>query len=153
MACYDNEVVVVILNKHYSKDPHLAHMLRILFFVEALFQLQLKAVHIPGSHNTLTDLLSRNQVARFHTIHPSADIFTFIFPTVAAILQNGLVLKTLDPTVQYFCEQGIASTTRKKYQSALHRFAEFCSSYNIITSFPVSELLLLFYYYYYAGIK
>jgi len=74
MACCGNEAIVVILNKRYSKDPHLAHILCTLYFVEAHFQLQLKEPHIPGLHNTLTNLLSRNQVARFHTIHPSADV-------------------------------------------------------------------------------
>ena len=65
----DNEAVVFVLNKCYSRDPYLAHMLRTLFFV------QIKAVHIPGSHNTLVDLLSRNQVTKFRTQQHNADIF------------------------------------------------------------------------------
>ena len=103
MARCDNEAVVVILNKRYSKDPHLAHMLRTLFFVEAHFQLQLKAAHIPGSHNTLADLLSRNQAARFRTIHPSADIFPSCVPL--SLLQWLLDLKmdwTSEPWTQLF---------------------------------------------------
>jgi len=89
MAHCDNEAVIVILNKRYSKDPHLAHMLHTLFFVEAHFQLQLKAAHTLGLHDTLADLLSSNQVARFRAVHPSAPIMcSFISPTVAARLQN-----------------------------------------------------------------
>ena len=76
----DNEAVVLILNKRYSKDPYMAHMLRTLFFVEAQFQFQLKATHIPGSHNVLADCLSRNQVAKFRTQHPNADIFPSCIP-------------------------------------------------------------------------
>ena len=91
LARCDNEAVVVILNKRYSKDLHQAHMLRTLFFVEAHFQLQLKAVRIPGSHNTLTNLLSRNQVPKFHSIHPSANIFPLFAPL--SLLQWLLDLK------------------------------------------------------------
>ena len=54
-------------------------------------------------------------------------------------------LRDLDPAVQHFCEQGIATTTRKTYQSALRRFADFCSRYNVLTPFPVSESLLCYY--------
>ena len=53
----------------------MAHILHTFFFVEAHFQFQLQATHIPGSHNTLADFLSRNQAAKFRTQHPRADIF------------------------------------------------------------------------------
>ena len=103
MARCDNKAVVFVLNKRYSKDPHLAHMLRTLFFVEAHFQLQLKAQHIPGSHNTLADLLSRNQVAKFRTLVPSADIFPLCVPL--SLLQWLLDLTmdwTSEPWTQLF---------------------------------------------------
>ena len=76
----DNEAVVFVLNKHYSRDSYLAHMLHTLLFIEAHFQFQIKAAHIPGVHNTLADLLSRNQVAKFRTQLPNADIFLHVFP-------------------------------------------------------------------------
>jgi len=124
----------------------MAHMICTLFFVEAHFQFQLTAT---GSHNTLADFLSRNQVARFRTQHHEADIFSFLCTliplTVAAASSNGLDFRDLDPAVQHFCEQGIATTTRKIYQSALCIFADFCSRYNMLTPFPVSETLLCYY--------
>ena len=58
---------------------------------------------------------------------------------------DGLDLSQLDPTVQFFCEKGIAESTHKTYQSALRRFASFCSLYSIVTPFPVSEPLLCYY--------
>ena len=51
-------------------------------------------------------------------------------------------LSSLDATVHYFCCQGVAPSTRSIYQSALRKFAEFCSLYSIITPFPVSESIL-----------
>ena len=76
----DNEAVVFVLNKCYSRDCYLAHMLRTLFFIEAHFQFQIKSAHIPGVHNTLADFLSRSQVAKFHTQQPNADIFLHVCP-------------------------------------------------------------------------
>ena len=53
VAKCDNEVVAVILNSRYSKDIHLMHMLRTLFFIEALHQFKITARHIPGTLNTM----------------------------------------------------------------------------------------------------
>ena len=66
---------------------------------------------------------------------------------------DGLDIKSLDPAVQHFCQQGIAASTRKTYQSALNRFANFCSLYNILTPFPVSESLLCYFSTHLAGQK
>ena len=68
----DNEAVVCVLNNRYSRDCHLAHMLRILFFVEAYFQCKVEAKHIPGTRNTLADHLSRNRLDKFHAEHTNA---------------------------------------------------------------------------------
>jgi len=68
-----------------------------------------------------------------------------ILLTVAAGSSNGLDLRDLDPAVQHFCKQGIATMTRKTYQSALRRFAGFCSRYNVLTPFPVYETLFCYY--------
>ena len=35
----------------------------------------------------------------------------------------------LDSTVQYFCSKGIADSSQRTYQSGLHKFATFCSTY------------------------
>ena len=42
----DNKAVVHVLNNRYSRDCHLAHMLRILFFIEAYFQCKVESKHI-----------------------------------------------------------------------------------------------------------
>ena len=65
--------------------------------------------------------------------------------TVAARSPDGLDVKSLDPAIQHFCQQGIAGSTRRTYQSALNRFANFCSLYNVLTPFPVSESLLCYF--------
>ena len=54
-------------------------------------------------------------------------------------------LSSLDETVRYFCEKGIAPSTSKTYQSALRKFYGFCANYSIISPFPVSESMLCYY--------
>ena len=54
-------------------------------------------------------------------------------------------LSNLDATVHYFCSQGVAPSTRSTYQSALRKFAEFCSLYCIVSPFPVSESILCYF--------
>ena len=64
-AYCDNTAVVSVLNSRYTADDRMMQMLRCLFFVEAHFQFQLHAVHIPGRHNNLADYLSRNRLHTF----------------------------------------------------------------------------------------
>ncbi len=58
----DNEAVVEVLNAGCSKDNHIMHLLRCLFFIRAHFRVRLRAVHIPGAVNTLADAISRNNL-------------------------------------------------------------------------------------------
>ena len=64
---------------------------------------------------------------------------------MAASTTGRLDLSQLDTTVQYFCTKGVAESTFKTYQSALRRFAAFCSLYSILSPFPVSEALLCYF--------
>ena len=143
-ARYDNSAVVAVINSRYSRDPHLMQMLRCLFFLEAYLQFRVSAIHLPGIDNELVDDLSRNRVSSFLARRP--EHITHFDPTisltVAAVPEPGLDLSALDGTVQFFCAQGIADSTRK---SSLRRFYNFCESYSIITPFPVSESVLCYY--------
>lgn len=49
-------------------------------------------------------------------------------------------LASLDEAVHYFCLHGIAESTHKTYKSALRKFYQFCSSFSILSPFPVSEI-------------
>lgn len=68
----DNMAVVTVLNSGYCKDPHMAHMLRCLFFLEARFNFTVVAEHVPGVKNQLADALSRNKSSIFLQSLPSA---------------------------------------------------------------------------------
>ena len=64
----DNMSVVHVLNSFTSKEVSIMSMLRKLALLTMQHNILIRAKHIPGSQNILTDLLSRNQVhqARIH---------------------------------------------------------------------------------------
>lgn len=71
-ALSDNSAVVATLNSRYARDKMLMQMLRSLFFLEAHFQCEITAKHIPGRHNDLADDLSRNHACNFLIKNPEA---------------------------------------------------------------------------------
>ena len=69
----DNQAAVCALNRRSCRDPSLMHLLRCLFFLEAHFQFELVASHIPGCENTLADDLSRDLLPAFFSKAPHMD--------------------------------------------------------------------------------
>ena len=56
----------------YSNDPHLMHLVKVLVFLASSFDFWFTAIHIPGSNNTFTDALSRNNILFFKSQVPHA---------------------------------------------------------------------------------
>ena len=77
----DNMAVVSLLNHRYSREADLMQLLRTLFFLEAHFQFQLSAVHIPGALNVGADDLSRNRAHAFRHKHPQAERYPHHIPS------------------------------------------------------------------------
>jgi len=69
----DNMSVVSVLNHWSSKDVHLSHLSRCLFFFAAYHKFTFTAEHIAGELNTLADALSRNKLPLFLNLFPQAD--------------------------------------------------------------------------------
>ena len=51
VAHCDNTAAVEVVNAGYSKDKMLMHLLRTLFWVQAHWEVVVKAEHIPGHNN------------------------------------------------------------------------------------------------------
>ena len=68
----DNAAVVTMINKHTSRHPVAAHLLRCLFFICAKYSISLSAEHLPGCLNTAADALSRGNELAFHQAVPYA---------------------------------------------------------------------------------
>ena len=58
---------VSIISSGSARDYHLQHLLRCLFFISAKWGFIIVTLHIPGTHNTAADALSRNDLHRFFT--------------------------------------------------------------------------------------
>ena len=57
----DNESVVAVMKLTTSRNPHVMHLLRSLFFTEAQNNFECSCKHIPGKCNDLVDDLSCNR--------------------------------------------------------------------------------------------
>ena len=69
----DNLALTFVINKQASKEDLVRTFIRRLVLSALKFNILLKAVHIPGHFNKLSDSLSRLQISRFRELHPFAD--------------------------------------------------------------------------------
>ena len=86
----DNQAVVEAIRGGYCRDPAMAHMLRCLFYLEARHEIQLTAVHVPGTHNGAADAISRNKLDTFFALVPQAQRQPQQYP---GALVEGLVVQ------------------------------------------------------------
>ena len=86
----DNLAVVEVLNRGYSREPDIMHLMRCLFFFSAHFHFRVIAKHIPGKRNILADVLSRDRLSLFHSLHPQANSSPAIIPAplIALLITN-----------------------------------------------------------------
>ena len=89
----DNMAVVHIIAANSSKDATIMHLLRGLHFVSAYYNINLRAVHIPGSINICPDAISRNLLQVFFRENPQARRYPTPIPDC---LWNVLVRTQLD---------------------------------------------------------
>lgn len=68
----DNQAVVAIVNRTYSKQESIMHLVRCLVFYAARYSFWFKAAHVPGVENKRADHLSRNKLTHFFTSCPQA---------------------------------------------------------------------------------
>ena len=61
----DNLAVVEVLNRGYSGDRELMHLLRYLLFISEKLRVSVEALHCPGKYSIKADPLSHNDLPRF----------------------------------------------------------------------------------------
>ena len=104
----DNEAVVSILSSRYSRDQHLMHLLRCLFFIEAHFQFRLSASHVAGVSNMVAD---------YHEINFQLLDLTFPMPILtlhipSSLMQWQLLNQDMDWTSPAWTAQFISFVTK-----------------------------------------
>ena len=68
----DNHAIAHCLVSGSSRCPHIMGLLRSLFLLAAQHNFHISAQHIPGTHNTIADALSRFHMQVFHAHAPRA---------------------------------------------------------------------------------
>lgn len=69
----DNKALVSIINKKSSKSKRVMQLVRHLVIYTMLHDMQVKACHVEGRKNSITDAISRKQWYRFRTLAPEAE--------------------------------------------------------------------------------
>lgn len=80
----DNQALVPVINKQTAKNKMLMRLLRILVLFCLKHNILFKAFHVPGCQNDKADALSRLQVDKFKTLHPTASIAPTVVPETMA---------------------------------------------------------------------
>lgn len=80
----DNLALVHIINTQSSKDEKIMFLIRQLVFHALQENFLIKAIHIPGKKNNLSDALSRLQINKFRFLHPDADRGQWTVPPLPA---------------------------------------------------------------------
>ena len=122
------------------------HLLRCLVFVEAQIGCQLWGVYIDTHSNHLADDLSRDNLFSFLSNMSAAD--SQPTPTCPQLLSL-----FLNPQADWVSEQwrhqfsaifskGLAPSTLRTYNMAMNQFYTFCTKFNVVSPFPVSEHLM-----------
>ena len=107
------------------------HLARCLAFIKAKFDLTIVASHIQGAKNTLADALSRDNLALFCSLHPQANQNPTAIPEA---LLHLLIISKPDWTSKRWTDlwnaifsNGLASSSKRAYNSAKKRYATFCN--------------------------
>ena len=68
----DNQAIVCVVNSGYSREKNIMHLMRCVFFFRAFWGFDLRAEHVPGERNVAADALSRDNLALFFQVSPTA---------------------------------------------------------------------------------
>ena len=147
----DNKVIAACLNSRTSKSKGIMYLLRCLLFIEARHRCYLCPVYIDTHANYLADALSQNNLPLFVSKHPhAAPLRSLTSPHLLDLLLDRSANWT---SVQCYFQNGLAPSTQKAYQAAMKRSYDFCSQYNVIQPFPLTEQILCTFATYHVATK
>lgn len=76
----DNLSLVHIINQKSSKNNRVMVLIRALVLYTLSYNIQVRAIHVPGKNNNIADAISRFQWSRFRQLAPTADNFPCQIP-------------------------------------------------------------------------
>ena len=127
----DNQSLVISINKGYSRDPLVMHLLRYLWFFVVVYDIKVCAEHIAGVSNCAADMLSRNYLTEFFVVPPGVPS-TMRNP---ATTQGNYITKRarldlphLQVALQEYFANGAARSTWRTYAVGQRRYLSFCAA-------------------------
>ena len=122
----DNAAVVAVINSGKSKDALDMHLMRCLFFFQAVFSLSLHAVHLPGKINVAADCLSRDNLPQFFQQVPTAPDSTSRGASQRSDPPSTrLDIQAVEDLVRFYFNKGLALSSQRTYKSAQERYGSF----------------------------
>ena len=141
VRCYcDNMAVVCSLNRGSSRDPQLMRLLHTLFFFCAAYDFSVSAQHVAGIHNEAAEALSRNNLSRFMSFHPPAQMCpSTLPPELLELVLDHSLLWTSPSWTRLFAAILNVVWHPQPYTSAQRCYASFCQKAAVLTPFPLKE--------------
>ena len=143
----DNSSVVAALSNGTAKDNAVMHLLRVLWFFIAHYDIELIPKHIPGVSNCTADHLSRNNMQCFFSLNPQASAVSAPIPLS---LQTLLTIPGPDWTSSSFKQlfnitiTSLAPATHKLYLCGQQRYMSFCQQFHLSPLPTTENTILLF---------
>ena len=76
----DNQAIVEVINRGYSRDSTLMQLMYLLLFVVAKFNFWFEAAHVPGVENNIVDAISRNKLGVAFVLKPELSCVPSFIP-------------------------------------------------------------------------
>ena len=129
----DNQSLVISINKGYSRDPLVMHLLRYLWlFFLAVYDIKVRAEHITGVSNCAADMLSRNYLTEFFLSFSPVVPSTVCNPATThrnyVTKRARLDLPHLQVALQEYFANGAARSTWRTYAVVQRRYLTFCAA-------------------------
>ena len=140
-------LIVQIIATNTSTDSTIMHSLRGLHFFSAYYNINLRAVHIPGSINICADAISQPPTG-FLQGEPSCKKIPYTGP---GLPMGGpgqkparLEIRDLEKIAGLLIKDSIIDSTRKSYSTGQAAYLSFCNRFNLAPPPAPEQQLILF---------
>ena len=139
----DNMAVVEITITKTSRDKEIMHLLRCLHFFTAIFDMDLKVLHIECKSNAIADAISRSllQILRREVSQPHLVPDRIPWPLWRLLIETQLDW-TLWHCAMKLCQANLSINSQRTYGTAQKQFLQFCHNFSM-PPLPASEQTLI----------
>ncbi|CAG2226402.1 unnamed protein product [Mytilus edulis] len=131
----DNQVSVTVINTGRSRNEYLQMCLREICYLCALSEFEVRACHVPGSDNRISDYLSRWHLSDLHRTQffnsVSSNLEEFEVEDSLFSFSHNVQFKQLEKDVKKSTKSAFAVGTKKNLVSQWRAFLLFCFYFDV----------------------